>query len=165
MTPEMQALVDELRADPLARGYGGMPGHQDVADSLNAPDFSRPKGVTVAEVHAYLSRSFKWVPIRDMARAPVDPGDPAYPAYVAAATLADWVEVAHDRAIDLSDPGVVAMIDSLRGAGLIDDADVAAVRALAVEEFSRAQSIGTYHPVTYGKVEEARHWIGREAAS
>ena len=126
---DIQALKDELDADPLGRGYSTM-SDQQVADDLNAKTRQQTVPIPVDEVKRYLFVNDLWFPIKNGTDQ-------------VAEAARDAISMFDEFRVDESD--VATKVDNLLSnlvlEGYATSSDKAAVQALGVQTRSRAQEL------------------------
>lgn len=129
------ALIAELTADPLKRGYAGMTDAERLA-SLAAADRSRPVPMRLSAFNLLLmSRG-----LLKGIRAGQD-GDHPQIASICIGLMVMF-QGAADRSVDPTDPATLGMIDALIAAGIAGAADKAAFLAACSVSCSRLEELG-----------------------
>ena len=126
---DIEALKDELNADPLGRGYSTMT-DQEAANDLNAQTRQQTVPIPVDEVKRYLFVNDLWFPIKKGTDEVAEAARDALTMFVA---------------FRVNESDVAAKVDSLLSnlvsAGYATSSDKAAVQALGVQTQSRAQEL------------------------
>jgi len=144
----MSKLSEEIKNDPLGRGYDGMTDDQ-IVTSLTAVDIEIDVKVPMRDLLTYLIENDKWADILD---ASTNNGHAARKACLAFTTICNNVNFSD---LDLTNSSVGTLITALTTNNLLEAADVTAITAMGKKNTSRAQQegLGTIGP---GIVEVAR---------
>lgn len=160
MSDRIQAIRDELDADPLTRGYAGMTDIQ-VADSMNAIDRPAPIGTTKVRDYVFLEKyrtndgadtvqSQIYGRIKLVCEAATDADtfgtgttneNATVDRKASAVTLLEMLRLP-DYLIDLSNSKVQNMLNDMKNAGVMANADKNAIQALGDNQQSRGTEIG-----------------------
>jgi len=143
----MTILGDELRDDPLARGYAGMTDKQ-AADDINT--VYRPAPISHTLVREYLLRNGLFSTIEIKTRGVATDKD-------ASIDLLAWVDPIASSSIDFQDnKGIVVSIAALVGFGVLTATQQTELLALGDNRISRAQELRIGEQVTEGRVKQER---------
>lgn len=126
------AILAAIDADPEATQWAAVANDAACAERLTAIWPPVRRSIPADEVMAVAVRRGRWGSIALACH------EPAFEFVVRATakTLVDWVQAGKSIDVTLAEVGV--MINTLKGPGLIDDADVAAIEALAWERITIA---------------------------
>lgn len=136
----IEKLADEIRLDPLGRGYAGM-SDDEIAVSLRAKDRTFKSPITSTELLAWGSADGRLARIKRVAEMANAGGDAAVDA-LQSAGIGAWLMVHRDApSLDLNLQDRNELLDGLVAGGVLAAADKTALEALATTTGSRAEEL------------------------
>jgi len=133
-------LNDELVNDPLVRGYTSM-SSQAAADSLNLTiDRSIDVRIPMRDLTTYLATVNKLEPIDDRSKNPGAAHDECF-------SFMFSVDNPNYDDMDINNTDTLTMLQAIKAAGFLDNADVTVIQAMGQKDVNRAEEL------TLGKVE------------
>lgn len=158
---DIDALVAELRDDPLQRGYAEMSA-LEAAASLSAVNRSRRRLVPNWEIKRAVIEMGRWGVIVLAAQGAGEPAPP-YEVRALAINVGDWIDdrTGQIQHTDMDRPSAQAMLTALVQSTLLSQEQADSLAALADETVSRATELGL--PLVEEKhVRDARSLINGE---
>jgi hypothetical protein len=136
----IEKLADEIRLDPVGRGYASM-SNAEILASLRAKDRTFKSPITSTELLAWGSAEGRLARIKRVAEMANPGGNPAVDA-LQAAGIGAWLMVHRDApSLDLNLQDRNDLLDGLIAGGVLTADDKTALEALATTNGSRAEEL------------------------
>ena len=132
---EIQILADELSNDPLSLGYASMADEQ-AADALNAKSRVRQQPIPMTSVMRWAAKYDALYRLEQQFQS----SDASVRGVARAA--AAMISSPHVTSLDLTDPEIQSMMESLVQAGVFTQTEVDDLVARGQETISRAEELG-----------------------